>query len=284
MNRQEELKRLQKQYKAVRPGEEAKKRFAASLETAPAKKHLATWKKTALGLAAVMAVLVAAPNVSAPVANALGDLPVVGGVFQVITFRDYQYESDRFQADVKVPEIISAEYADAVSAINADIEATAQELIAQFETEVEQNEGYQQLQIDSSVVCDNERWFTLKVLLYQGAGSGYEHYKYYTIDKENGQWVQLGDILADANQALAALSEEIKTQMRTLMAADENVVYWVDEKDSPGLNFTGLKADQNFYFAENGDLVIVFDEYEVAPGSMGCPQFTLPAATLPALK
>ncbi|MBR7132114.1 MAG: DUF3298 domain-containing protein, partial [Clostridia bacterium] len=34
-------------------------------------------------------------------------------------------------------------------------------------------------------------------------------------------------------------------------------------------------ADHNFYWNENGDLVIIFDEYEVGPGSMGTPEFVI---------
>ena len=30
------------------------------------------------------------------------------------------------------------------------------------------------------------------------------------------------------------------------------------------------------FFTENGDLVIVYDKYTIAPGSMGNPAFTIP--------
>ena len=37
--------------------------------------------------------------------------------------------------------------------------------------------------------------------------------------------------------------------------------------------FQAIDPDQQFYLDGNGDLVIVFGEYEVAPGSMGMPRF-----------
>lgn len=40
--------------------------------------------------------------------------------------------------------------------------------------------------------------------------------------------------------------------------------------------FHAIAADQNFYINDNNQLVIVFDEYTVAPGSMGMPEFVLP--------
>ena len=41
---------------------------------------------------------------------------------------------------------------------------------------------------------------------------------------------------------------------------------------------TAVGPDQNFYFNEDGNIVLVFDEYAVAPGSMGMPEFTIPAS------
>ena len=42
-----------------------------------------------------------------------------------------------------------------------------------------------------------------------------------------------------------------------------------------GEEFATVSADHNFYWNENGDLVIIFDKYEVAPGSMGTPEFVI---------
>ncbi|MDE7061582.1 MAG: RsiV family protein, partial [Lachnospiraceae bacterium] len=39
-------------------------------------------------------------------------------------------------------------------------------------------------------------------------------------------------------------------------------------------------ADRNFYLNAENKLVIVFDEYEVAPGSMGMPEFVIPEEVL----
>lgn len=44
----------------------------------------------------------------------------------------------------------------------------------------------------------------------------------------------------------------------------------------PGNEFHWIREDANFFFADNGNLVIRFDEYEVAPGAYGCPQFEIP--------
>lgn len=50
-------------------------------------------------------------------------------------------------------------------------------------------------------------------------------------------------------------------------------LYWVDDTDVPEWNWQGITEEQNFYLDEEGNLVVVFDEYEVAPGYMGAQEF-----------
>ena len=40
--------------------------------------------------------------------------------------------------------------------------------------------------------------------------------------------------------------------------------------------FTELSPDAKFYINGEGNVVIVFDEYEIAPGYMGFPEFEIP--------
>ncbi len=254
--------------------------------------------------AAAAAVLIILPNTGASVAHAMGSIPVVGKLFQAVTFRDYQYESDRFDANVEVPQIvvddmagegektpgqdqekdsaagqskgeISDELQGTLDQINFDIEAVTNQLIEEFQASADLGESYGSLEIHHETVTNNDRYFTLKLSMYQGAGSGFESYKFYTIDKRTGKQVQLGDLFQEGSDYNERLSENIKDQMRAEMAEDENKIYWVDYEDVPGWNFEKLKEDQNFYFDEAGNIEISFDEYEVAPGYMGALEFTV---------
>jgi len=53
---------------------------------------------------------------------------------------------------------------------------------------------------------------------------------------------------------------------------------WADDKC-----FKSISEEQNFYINDKGKLVIVFDEYEVAPGSMGCVEFVIPTSVIEAI-
>ena len=80
-----------------------------------------------VGVAAALAVFVAIPNVSPAAAAAMEEIPVLGAVVRVITFRDYQYDDGHSTADVHVPELGGSGAADE---INDQVQAYTDQLIA----------------------------------------------------------------------------------------------------------------------------------------------------------
>ncbi len=164
---------------------------------------------------------------------------------------------------------------DSVDRVNLDIESITEELVERFKKELEESEeGYSSLDVDYEVVTDNDRWYTLKLSVLEVQASGYEYYRYYTIDKTTGSLMTLKELVG-GDKGIRAVSEEIKRQMEEQMSEDENVIYFLDNPETEEWNFKQVKDDQNFYFDSKGNLVIAFDEYEVAPGSMGALEFTI---------
>lgn len=296
---EERLMAGREDYRNIPVPEEMKERLMAGIDRAQEEKRQKRKFRIAAAAVAAAAVLVILPNTGAGVAHAMGALPVVGKLFQAVTFRDYQYESERFDANVEVPKIvvedvekeeIGAEDAAADSAgkegqetsdalqetveqINFDIEKVTDQLIEEFQASADLGESYASLEIHHETVTNDDRYFTLKLSLYQGAGSGYESYKFYTVDKKTGKQIQIGDLFREGSNYNEVISENIKDQMRAQMAEDEGKVYWVDYEDVPEWNWERMKEDQNFYFDKDGNIVVVFDEYEVAPGYMGASEF-----------
>lgn len=62
------------------------------------------------------------------------------------------------------------------------------------------------------------------------------------------------------------------------MAADDSKAYFYNSPEEAVDDFTGITGTENFYFNPDGELVIVFDEYTVAPGYMGVVEFVIPKA------
>ena len=82
--------------------------------------------------------------------------------------------------------------------------------------------------------------------------------------------------LAFAGLSATAVGSSLTTQgtaaQQSSLVSESPVVASVEMTE---WNFKSIKEDQNFYLNEDGQIVICFDEYEVAPGYMGLVQFTI---------
>lgn len=248
----------------------------------------------AVAAAAVVAGLfVILPNMSGTIAHAMEQIPIIGQLVKVVTFRDYEYESDRNMADIEVPEIKPEEQlADSTlqenidrttAEINAEIQSITDDLIAEFEKNLDEEMGYQDVVVKSEVLATTPEYFTLKLICYQGAGSGYQWNYFYTIDLNTGERLQLKDIFEEGADYITPISENIKVQMQERMDADESVYYWLNDEIEEW-NFKAITDETSFYLNERGNVVIGFNEGDVAPMYMGTVEFEIPADVLDGIR
>ena len=240
--------------------------------------------------AAAVAILVL-PNTSPKIAYAMSQVPVLRNVIDVVVIRDYSYAEGTYEADIEQGNVVVVTEDDvdiaiavddvtdetevSVAIINKDIDTMTQELIAAFEGDVATGEGNHGVYLSHEVVTDTDKWFTLRIYAEDVEASGTQYVYYYHIDKTTGEIATLADLFTDNADYITPISENIISQMREQMAADENMIYWLDEEIDPEMNFTQIQEDQKFYLNEQGAIVICFDEYEVAPGYMGLVEFTI---------
>ena len=244
-------------------------------EKKPVKKQIRILPRIAASAACfVFIILFLLPNVSVTYAQALEQLPVIGDLVRVVTIRNYYYDDNHWKMDINIPQIES-EDSKSVDYINKDVGELTTALINRFyeDLEINGNKGYGSLNVDYEVVTNTDSWFTLKLTVCQTAASSNTYFKFYHIDKNQGKIVELGDLF-NTDKFSDSLVAEIKKQMQEQMANDENSSYWINNSGI-GEEFATVSADDNFYWNENGDLVIIFDKYVVGPGSMGTPEFVI---------
>lgn len=242
--------------------------------------------------AAAMAAFIVLPNTSGNVAYAMSNLPLVGRLVEVVTFRDYQYESERQMADITVPELMAGnavsdtendvqeKLKQTTGEINAEIQEITDRIIAEFEESVQDEEGYQDILVKSEILAATEENFTLKLICYQGLGSGAEWDYFYVIDLKTGERLQLKNLFEEGTDYITQISDNIKEQMRQQMAADKNVHYWLEDTEVPEWNFESISDETSFYLNSDGNIVICFNEGDVAPMYMGCVEFMIPNAVV----
>lgn len=276
------LKALAKQ-EEIPLTESASQRISSTLEGLPDKRiniksrtYIKGWAAIS---AAVLVLFFTLPNVSPSIAYAMQKLPVIGRIVKVVTIRDYVYEDSHHSAKASIPrvEVDDDVLKQSAALINGDVDELTNALLERFKQDTKEigSEAHTALDISYEVISNTDSWFTLKLTVFEGAGSSNTYYRYYHIDKSTGSIVVLKDLFKKNSNYAEAISQNIKDQMMQRMEEDDSQIYWL-ESEFPQWDFTSIKEDQNFYFAPDGNIVIAFDKYEVAPGSMGCPEFEIP--------
>lgn len=208
------------------------------------------------------------PNVSPAYAKAASQVPIIGALVEVFTIREYEFADEGHELDAEIPAVSLPGGGQAEDLVNKDIQELTETVVRKFYDSLE--DGPNAVHVDYETVTNTEDWFTLKFIVNEVEASGNTWMVFYNIDRKAGAYVTLGDLFG--REGLGALEQEIRRQMEEAMAADENTVYFPEEVESL------VTGEQNFYFNSSGDLVLVYNEYEIAPGSMGNPEFTIPAS------
>ena len=301
---EEELQMMKEEYRSQKMSREQFRMLRRTMEEAKRRNKRERNQKRILGTIAAAAVLMGAfvllPNTSAAIAHAMEQIPIIGGLVNVVTFRDYTYESDRNMAHIDVPEVqinepvtddaenvgygqnnaeVQEKLEKTTEEINEEIHRITDAMIAEFEENLGDEIGYQDILVDSEILDTTQDYFTLKLICYQGAGSGMQWNYYYTIDLNTGERLKLKDLFVEGSDYITPISENIKVQMQEQMDADEMVYYWLND-EIEGLNFKAITDETSFYLNEKDHVVIGFNEGDVAPMYMGTVEFEIPAQVL----
>ncbi len=215
------------------------------------------------------------------------DKTVINEKYRVTTTGCYKYRDMYNTARIEIPKIINKTGIRGVAEVNKEVRFYTNGLIGTFEANIvtpaegkNMPTGFHSFETTWAVIVNSPAWFTLKISSLEIMAGGSNFYKYYNIDKATGEYVKIGGLFKEGSDYIGIISRNIISQMMARMDADEDAVYWIAGDNA----FIAIKPDQNYYFNDNGELVIVFDEYEVAPGSMGSPEFVIPGSAISDIK
>jgi hypothetical protein len=238
--------------------------------------------------AASIVMLAAMVNISPAFAKAVSEVPIVGGVVKVLTFREYTVNEDTFKAEIEVPAISGLENKDLENSLNEKYLEEDKQFYEQFNADKEQIKesnggpgGHLGVESGYVVKTDNDRILSMGRYVVNTVGSSSTVFKYETIDKKNQTVITLPSLFKD-DSYIDVISENIKNQMIEQNKADKNKFYWVAGIEQKGniTLFENISKEQSFYINSEGKLVISFDKYEVAPGYMGIVEFVIPTDIL----
>lgn len=268
-----------------------------SMSETPTKKsnNLVLFSKWAAATAAVLFVCFAVGlNTSESFAMEAAELPIIGHIAKVLTIRSYETTEDITTTKVEIPEV-QVETADenvtkAITDVNTKIQALVDEFTAQKHLEIEEykeaffetggtEEEWEDRSIDVNVNYEVKHQSDTTLSLLVDAWISWFNFQeerhFYNIDLVTGKELTLIDLLGE--DAYEYASDCVLQQMNEMIKAEPDAyTFWGVNEDDMGIEFIGVTADTPFYINADGNVVISYNKYDVAPGYMGIQEFVIP--------
>ena len=223
--------------------------------------------------AAAVGLIIVSVNASSTFAKSLENIPVIGNIIKVVNFNNYRIDKDGMDVSISLPEV-SSDSKDLEYKLNKEFEKEGKEAYKKYEAEVAEleKEGkttHKSAEMWTESIAENDKTLSVAIYNTETEASAATSRKIYNIDKKDKTILTLEGMFGN-NDYVDVLSKNILSQMKERTKKDSNDVYFVDHTFK-------IKKDQPFYINDKGELVICFDEYEVAPGSAGLVEFVIPS-------
>lgn len=273
------MQKLKEEYHNIPIPSELETIVNEALQTPPRKKASYKVKTILAGVAAIILFSISV-NVSPSLARTLSDIPIIGKLVEVVTIMEVKKETKNNSiVDIQTPSIQGFENTELVENLNNKYLDESKQLYAEYEKfmatiDEEENANFA-VYADYEILTDNDIILSIRRYTEIIQASAYIENQFDTIDKEYEVLLTLKSLFKN-DSYVEIISEEIKKQMRQGGGS-----YNIAEDD--GYGFKQIKPDQKFYINTDNKLVIGFNEYEVAPGSMGAVEFVIPTEVIDAI-
>lgn len=232
--------------------------------------------------AACFCLVLAGLNLSPTLASAAANVPVLGGLFQMLTFVDYSKSEDGINYNVSVPEVEAQ--SDLAENVNAAIQEKLDQHLAKAQkdwndyreaffatggTQEEWGDREMDVMIDYEIKSQTEDWVSFTVSFAEGWVSSYEERSYYNLDFTQNRDLTLRDFLGE--DWVAVCNTAIQKQIDERTNADGFTYFFAPDKGG----FTSVDEATSFYVREDGMVVVCFPKYSIAAGAAGILEFVI---------
>lgn len=206
-----------------------------------------------------------------------------GFTFELTEAFSYSEKADNWSIDISVPQVSGMASEVEQDELNAYFLSIKDEMIAEYEQNVEfakqsiaeggdPHFGYE---YSWEVVTDSDDYFVFRTSWFLAAGSSTTLNEYWNLDKKTGELLDFDEDAVTSLEQMASIREQIYEKMKEVNESGEGM-FWTED-DSLDIALGQVRYLNHWYFNEDGDLVITFDKYEIAPGAMGSPEFVISA-------
>lgn len=223
-------------------------------------------------------------NTAPSFAQAMYQVPVLGELCRVFTFRSYQEEENASWVQVVVPQVELKGKDQLEQRVNLEIStAIDREVEASKARGREYYQAYLDtggdpadyhpilVQVDYEVKSVAQNRLSFVITKTETLASAYTRFYFYNLDLETGKELTLRDLLGPDYAAIAA--GRIRQELESWSPEEQAQLF-------EGVDLESLiQEDRGFYIEEDGTIMVVFEKYEIAVGAAGVLEF--PIGTLP---
>lgn len=270
---------------AIVRSEEKRKSQEQKIPVAGIYRRNRIWGVCAGTAAALVLVFTTALNTNTAFADMAAGLPVIGAAARILTFRSYEKDEGDWKISVEIPsvEMIAKDTNGLDAALNQEIydlcsryAEEAAERAREYKKAFMETGGTEEeweahdikIHVGYEIKAQTERYLSFAVQGTENWSAAGSETRYYNIDLKDYKMVTLADVLGRDYVRIA--NESILRQMEDRKKKD-GIAFWSGSEGG----FTGITDKTAFYMNENGNPVIVFDKYEIAPGAYGKLEFEI---------
>ena len=239
------------------------------------KKRIITGLSTA---ACICVAFIGVVNINTSFAAQLIDIPAIGTITKLVTIDKLALNDKYREINIEIPAIEGIEDAKAQEEINSILK---QRGIAVYDKALENSDKLKDesekagflssmpeiVNQSYTVIRNDEDILSFKVVTTKIRASGYETAHFYNVDLRNSKLLKLSDLFNKDYDYISVINNEIISKMKEAIKK-EDAGFFIE-------HFTTIDDNTNFYINEEGNLVIVFNEYEIAAGYMGMAEFII---------
>ena len=235
-----------------------------------------------IGIVATIIVVFILPlNLVPSYAKAVQNIPIIGELAKIFTFREYHFEDGIKYIDVKIPEFVYDGKTDLEKRVNQEISKIINEEIENAENHAK--EYYTAfvetggdpkdfmpigINIDYEVKSITEKRVSFVITKNETFASAYFVEYFYNIDMETGRCLTLKDLFG--NDYKEIVTKNIQSTISSWEQEKQDLIF----KD---VNIEDLiNENTKFYINDKNEIVVVFDKYEIAVGAAGRLEFAIP--------
>lgn len=275
-----EFNRAKEDYASVPIPEELDGVVKGAIRKGRKRRLLRRLKQGGMAVAACFALLVGVLNLSPSAAAAAVEVPILNGLFRILTVRDFEQNENGIDYHVSVPEIraegvLARQVNDAIQTeVDAHLARARRDWDdykeAFFETggsESEWNDREMDVIIDYEIKSQTDTRVSFVVSLAECWVAAQEERYYYNLDLADNRPITLQMLLGDG--WVERCNQAVRSGIAERTDPDGTSLFFAPEEGG----FTTVDENTDFYIREDGVPVLAFPKYEIAAGAAGIPEF-----------